>query len=114
MLELRGYIREVHWSAELMGGAVLVNTVGPTLRGATIFVVGYREPKTNYGSHTARSTTCARGLADSLGRFCDTIRAWVVVGRLGDTMRWVREVIAGWFGLGCRRSGRFGDILHLG
>ena len=55
-------------------------------------------------------TTCARGLADPLGRFCDTMRGgtWVavgVVGRFGDTMRRVREVIAGRFGLGCRRSG---------
>ena len=88
-------------------------TVGPTLRGAarsrtlqegpSLLWVD-REPKTNYGSHTARSgqephtpggtevasvdlgtlrrhhglwvwlTTCARGLADPLGRFCDTMR----------------------------------------
>ena len=26
------YILEVHWSAELMGGVVLVDTAGPTLR----------------------------------------------------------------------------------
>ena len=29
-----GYIREVYWSAELTGGVVLVDSVGPTLRGA--------------------------------------------------------------------------------
>ena len=132
-----GYIREVHWSADLMGGVILIDTAGPTLRGAarcrtlqegprccwtrllgshtarsgqeqhtpggTIFVVGNREPKIDCGSHceerpgaahsrrdsevssvdlgTLRRhhglwvwiTTCARGLDDLLGRFCDTI-----------------------------------------
>ena len=36
------------------------------------------------------------------------------LGRFGDTVRWVCVVYAGWFGQGCRRSGRFGDTFHLG
>ena len=33
--------------------------------------------------------------------------ASVISGRSGDTVRWVCVVHAGWFGLGCRRSGRY-------
>ena len=51
------------------------------------------------------------------GAAMSRMHAWVavgVVGRFGDAMHWVREVVAGWFGLGCRRSGCFGDTFHLG
>ena len=98
------------WSCEdpflMWRSCFWVDTAGPTLRGVArcrTLQEGLRWPL----SISGRSgdglwvwlTTCAHGLADPLGRF-------------SDTMRWVRKIIAGRFGLGCRRGNRSGRHRH--
>ena len=118
-----GYIREVHRSAELMGGVVSVDTVGPTLRGAArrrTLQEGLMWPLSISG-HSGDTLghsgdTLVLGLANDIhtwvGQCLGTLLrhhagdgvVWLVShaagwsdrsGHFGDTMRWVREVITG-------------------
>ena len=90
-----GHIREVHWSAEPTGGDVLVDSVGPTLRGAAkccTLQEGLRRPLSISGRS---GDTMVCGLA------CVSHTVQVSPARkLFDTMLWA------WLEPGCQSLGR--------